>query len=101
MTVSADGGISVHVSLGKYDRFFTNPIALNVSSTGALGGNILFWHIGIGKIEGNFSPSGDLFGEVSTPLFNVGSVSGHLDKNSGGGNYQSVAGNGTWKAQKN
>ena len=30
MEVAAEGKISVHVSIGKYERFFSNPIALTV-----------------------------------------------------------------------
>lgn len=101
LEVGAEGKISIHVSLGKYDRLFTNPITLNVSNTGALSGDIFLWLLAVGRVEGNFSPSGDLFGRVSTPLFNVGFVSGHLSENSGNGTYQSMAGNGTWNAQKN
>ncbi len=101
MEIAAEGKISVHVSLGKYERFFSNPIALNVSDNDALRGDIYLWRIEIGGVEGSFSPLGDVFGRVSTPLFNVGSVSGHLSQTSGTGTYQSVAGNGTWSAQRN
>ena len=101
MEVAADGKISVHVSLGKYERFFTNPITIIVSENGALNGDIYLWRIGVGGIEGSFSQSGNVFGSVSTPLFNVGSVSGRFSQTSGAGTYQSVAGNGTWNAQRN
>jgi len=100
MEVVAEGKISVHVSIGKYERFFSNPIALTVSEDGALSGDIYLWRIGVGSVEGSFSSSGDVFGRVTTPLFNVGSVSGHFSQSSGAGTYESVAGNGTWSAQK-
>ena len=100
MEVAAEGKISVHVSLGKYERFFSNPIMLNVSDDGTLHGDIYLWRIGIGSVEGSFSPSGDVFGRVTTPLFNVGSISGHFSQTSGAGTYESLAGNGTWSAQK-
>ena len=101
MEVTAEGRISVHVSLGKYDQLFTNPIILNVSNTGALNSDIFLWLFPAGRVEGSFTPSGDFFGRVSTPFFNVGTVFGHLAENSGTGTYHSVAGNGTWSAQKN
>ena len=100
MEVSTEGKISVHVSLGKYERFFSNPITLNISDNGALRGDIYLWRFGVGNVEGSFSPSGDVFGRVTTPLFSVGSVSGHFSQTSGAGTYESVAGNGTWSAQK-
>ncbi len=100
MEVVDDGKISVHVSIGKYERFFSNPIMLNVSDNGALRGDIHLWRFGVGSVEGSFSPSGDVFGRVTTLLFNVGSVSGHFSQTSGAGTYESVAGNGTWSAQK-
>lgn len=101
MEVAAEGKISVHVSIGNYERFFSNPITLSVSDDGALRGDIYLWRIGVGSVEGSFSPSGDVFGRVTTPLFNVGSVSGHFSGNSGAGSYGSVAGNGKWSARKN
>ncbi len=101
MEVSAEGKISVHVSIGWYERFFSNPIMLNVSDNGALRGDIYLWRFAVGRVEGSFSPSGNVFGRVSTPLFNVGSVSGNFSENSGAGSYRSVAGNGTWSARKN
>jgi hypothetical protein len=100
MEVAAEGNISVHVSIGKYERFFSNPITLNIADDGALRGDIYLLRFGIGGVEGSFSPSGDVFGRVTTPLFNVGSVSGHFSPTSGAGTYESVAGNGTWSAQK-
>ncbi len=100
MEAAAEGKISVHVSIGKYERFFSNPIALNVSDDGALSGNIYLWRFGVGNVEGSFSPSGNIFGRVTTPLFSVGSVSGHFSQTSGAGTYESVAGNGSWSAQK-
>jgi hypothetical protein len=100
MEVVDDGKISVHVSLGKYERFFSNPIMLNVLDNGELHGDIYLWRFGVGSVEGSFSPSGDVFGRVTTPLFSVGSVSGHFSQTSGTGTYESVAGNGTWSAQK-
>ena len=100
MEVTAEGKISVHVSIGKYERFFSNPIMLNVSDNGALRGDIYLWRFGVGSVEGSFSPSGDVFGHVTTPLFSVGSVSGHFSQSSGAGTYESVAGNGSWSAQK-
>jgi hypothetical protein len=99
--VTAEGRITVHVSLVKHENLFTNPIALNVSNSGELSGDIFLWPLAVGRIEGSLSPSGDLFGRVSIPLFDVGSVSGRFAENSGGGTYQTVAGNGTWSAQKN
>src|SRR5208283_4071058 len=57
MEMAAEGKISVHVSLGKYERFFSNPIALTVSEDGALRGDIYLWRIEIGGVEGSFSPS--------------------------------------------
>jgi hypothetical protein len=100
MEVAAEGNISVHVSIGKYERFFSNPIALTVSEDGALSGDIYLWRIGVGSVEGSFSPSGNVFGRVTTPLFSVGSVSGRFSQTLGAGIYESVAGNGTWSAQK-
>ena len=77
------------------------PIVLTVSEENAVSGRIFLWLLPVGKVEGILSATGDLLGRVSTPLFFVGSVSGHLEKDSGGGSYTSVAGNGIWSAQKN
>jgi hypothetical protein len=101
MQMREDGKISVHVSLGKYDRLFTNPIVLDVSNAGIIAGDIYLWVIPVGRVDGNISLTGEIYGRISTPLFNVGSVSGHLAGKSGTGTYQSIAGNGTWIAWKN
>jgi hypothetical protein len=101
MQIGEDGEIALHVMLGKYDRFFTNPIVLTVSDAGTITGSIFLWVVAVGRVEGRFSTSGDLYGRVSTPFFNAGSVSGHLAGNRGDGTYQSIAGNGTWTAWKN
>lgn len=101
MKVIQDGTILIYLSLGKYQHFFTNPVSLHISESGSLQGDILFSLLDVGKIVGLFSPDGDLYGRVSTPLFNVGVVTGMLTKDAGSGEYQSVAGNGNWTAQKN
>jgi len=62
MEVVDDGKISVHVSLRKYERFFSNPIMLNVLDNGELHGDIYLWRFGVGSVEGSFSPSGMFLG---------------------------------------
>ncbi len=101
MQISESGKISVHVSLGKYDHLFTNPIVLDMSNAGIITGDIYLWVIPVGKVDGSISPAGNIYGRISTPLFNVGSVSGHLGGNGGAGTYQSIAGNGSWSARRN
>ena len=98
MTVNHDGSILIYLSLGKYQRLFTNPISLRVSESGALQGEVLLWQMDVGKIVGLFSPDGDIYGRVFTPLFNVGVVSGNLTSKAGSGTYQSLGGNGNWTA---
>ena len=77
------------------------PLRWTFRTTAHCGGDIYLWRFAVGSVEGSFSPSGNVFGRVTTPLFNVGTVSGHFSGNSGAGSYQSVAGNGTWRARKN
>ena len=101
MTASSDGNLSIYLSIGKYQHLFSNPVLLKVSNAGALHGSIFFLGIKIGGVIGMFSSTGDLYGEVSTPVLDVGTVTGHLTQNSGNGTYQSVAGKGTWSVEKN
>ncbi|HTX19160.1 MAG TPA: hypothetical protein VMG34_10920 [Bacteroidota bacterium] len=92
--------MSIHVSFGKYDKLFSNPITLQISGEGKLEGSITLLHIPIGQVVGTISPSGTLVGRVTTPLFTVGTVSGALTADAGSGTYQSVAGAGTWSSRK-
>ena len=101
MDVGTNGKILVYVSLGKYDRLFSNPISLNVNESGTLDGNILLWHLPVGGVEGKFTATGEVFGRVSTPFFNVGSVLGKMESKTASGSYKSVAGDGNWSAVKN
>lgn len=101
MTVSRDGNLSIYLSIGRYQHLFTNPISLKVSDAGALYGNIFLLSLKMGVVFGMFSSTGDIYGEISTPFLDVGTVAGRLTQSSGNGSYQSVAGNGTWTAQKN
>jgi hypothetical protein len=95
MSIGENEENSVHVSLGKYEHLFSNPVNVNVSKTGAISGDIFIWILAVGRVERSFSPTGDLYGRVSTPFFTVGAVSGHLSGNSGNGTFHAVAGNGT------
>lgn len=101
MTVSRDGKLSIFLSIGRYQHFFTNPIFLNVSDNGALHGDIFLLNLKMGVVFGMFSSTGDIYGEISTPFLDVGTVAGRITRSSGNGTYQSVAGNGTWNAQRN
>ena len=100
MTVNPGGTIQFLLSIGKYQHLFTNPVFVTVANTGALNGDILLVGIRSGSIVGVLSAQGDIYGEVSTPFADVGTVRGHFEKETGGGTYQSVAGDGTWTARK-
>jgi len=91
MVAAPERQVSVHVSIVSYERLFWNPIALNMSDSGALHGDIYSWHIEIGDVEGKFFPSGDVIGRVTTTPFNVGSVSSQFSQ---------ISGNETWTARK-
>lgn len=101
LTVSRDGNLSIYLSIGRYQRLFTNPISVKVSDNGALHGDIFLLNLKMGVVFGMFSSTGDIYGEVSTPFLDVGMVAGRIMRSSGNGTYQSVAGNGTWTALKN
>ncbi len=101
MTMSQDGNLSIYLSVGRYQHLFTNPISLKVSDNGALHGDIFLLSLKMGVVFGMFSSTGDIYGEVSTPFLDVGTVVGRITQSSGNGTYQSVAGNGSWTAQKN
>jgi hypothetical protein len=101
LRMSPDGSISIYLSLGKYQHLYTNPIFLKVSDAGALHGDIFLLSVKMGVVFGMFSSNGDLYGEVSTPFLDVGTVAGRLTQSSGNGTYQSVVGNGTWTAERN
>lgn len=101
LRVSPDGSISIYLSLGHFQHLYTNPISLKVSDGGALRGDIFLLGVKMGVVFGMFSSNGDLYGEVSTPFLDVGTVAGRLTQSSGNGTYQSVAGNGTWTAERN
>ena len=100
MTITPDGRMEVHVSLGKYERFFSNPVKLTVSRDGLITGSILLWRLPVGSVDGSLAATGEVSGRVSTPLFRVGTVSGQFSPQSGEGTYESVAGNGSWSAHK-
>lgn len=100
MTISPEEGLSINLSLGKYQHLFTNPISVSVSNNGTLHADILLLRLRTAVVIGIFSSTGDLYGEVSSPVLDIGSVTGHLTSSTGSGTYQSVAGNGTWSAQK-
>ena len=101
MTVSREGNLSIYLSIGKYQRLFTNPIFLKVSENGSLNGDIFLLRLKMGVIFGMFSSNGDIYGEISTPFLDVGVVGGKISQTSGNGTYRSVAGNATWTAHKN
>lgn len=101
MRVSRDGNLSIYLSIGRYRHLFTNPISLKVSDNGALHGDIFLLSLKMGVVFGMFSSTGDIYGEISTPFLDVGTVVGRITQSSGNGTYQSVAGNGTWTAQRN
>lgn len=100
MIVGRDGNLSIYLSIGRYQHLFTNPISLKVSDIGALHGDIFLLSLKMGVVFGMFSSAGDIYGEVSTPFLDVGTVVGRITQNSGNGTYQSVAGTGTWTAQR-
>lgn len=101
MTVSRDGSLSIYLSIGRYQKLFTNPISLKVSHNGALHGDVFLLSLKMGVVFGMFSSTGDIYGEVATPFLDVGTVVGRITRSSGNGTYQSVSGNGTWTAQRN
>jgi len=100
MTISPEGTMSVYVSFGRYDKLFSTPIVMNISSGGDLEGDVKLWRIPVGRVKGSVSAVGKLFGRVTTPLFDVGTVAGVIGGGSGSGSYQSVVGGGTWEARK-
>ena len=100
MTIGADNTIAISVSVGHYQHLFSNPIVLSVGNDGTLRGSIRLLKIPVGNVIGIFSQNGDLYGEVSTPFLDVGTVIGKLKREEGRGTYRSVAGAGTWSARK-